>query len=73
MVKLCEMKSLTSELTIDKDLADDLRRKAGALQMTTKGHKGIQTVIVTTYGIRSGQYGEGVQGVVTIDALFAGV
>lgn len=73
VVSLCEMKCLTSELTIDKDLADDLRGKAEALRMTTKGRKGIQTVIVTTYGIRPGQYVEGVQGVVTIDALFAGV
>lgn len=54
-------------------LYDDLRRKAEALRMTAKGRKGIQTVIVTTYGIRPGQYEEGVQGVVTIDALVAGV
>lgn len=70
VISICEMKFSINEYTIDKDFDEILRNKIDAFRRETKTRKAIQTVIVTTYGLKKNMYANRVQSVVTLDDLF---
>lgn len=71
-MNLCEMKFSDAEFVIDKRYAAELRRKRDAFRRATGTKKILLFTLVTTYGVRKGQYrDELVAQSVTMDALFA--
>ena len=70
MVTLCEMKYSESEYVITKAIDSALRNQRGAFAAETGTRKGIQTALITPYGVKPGMYNHIVNHVITMDALF---
>lgn len=64
------MKFCQAEYTITKDYDAKMRDKLGRLMHETGNKRNIQTVFVTTYGLKNNMYSGKVQRVVTMDDLF---
>ena len=73
VINLCEMKFCQAEYTITKDYDAKMRAKLDKLMMETGRKRNIQTVFVTTYGLKSNMYSGKVQRVITMDDLFGKV
>jgi len=70
-ISICEMKFSTSEFTIDKAYADELKNKLTIFGEKTKTKKALFLAMVTTYGTKNNDYKTGlVQNDVTMDDLF---
>jgi hypothetical protein len=70
-VNLCEMKFYNQELTLTKDVAEELRRKLSVFQTVTKTKNHVFITLVTTYGIHQGIHSIGLIGQsLTIQSLF---
>jgi hypothetical protein len=69
-VNLCEIKFYNDVCTIDNSYADELRNKETQYKADTGTKKGVNTVMITTFGIK-GKHGIGlVTNSVTMDCLF---
>lgn len=70
-VNVCEMKFSTTDFTIDKKYAAELRSKVNIFQTKTKTRKTIFLTMVTTFGTKANEYKLSlVQNEVKMDALF---
>lgn len=70
IVNLCEIKFYTDKFSIDKEYANKLRNKETQFKNDTKTKKGINTVMITTWGTK-GTHGIGlVTNDITMDCFF---
>ncbi len=70
IIDLCEIKFSTTEFAIDKEYDLKLRNKIELFRSTTSTKKGIQLVMITTYGVKNGKYNSIVGAQVMLDDLF---
>jgi uncharacterized protein len=70
-INICEMKFSTSQFTIDKSYAEELKRKMDVFSENTKTKKTLFLTMITTYGVKRNLHYTGlVQKEITMDALF---
>ena len=67
---LCEMKYSRSEFVVTRDYEERIRERNATFVHFTKTRDAIQTVLVTTYGLKSNQYSGVFYDTVTMDDLF---
>lgn len=70
-VNLCEMKFASTELTVDKRLAESLRSKRAAFLSETGTDKSAATTLISPLGIRSNKYSGEIHSSVSAADLFA--
>jgi AAA+ ATPase superfamily predicted ATPase len=71
IINLCEMKFYSSEFTINKSYAENLRRKIAAFREESETKKNTHLVMITTFGTSDNPYKtELVQNELTADCLF---
>jgi uncharacterized protein len=70
-VNLCEIKFYNDEFTLDAANLKSLRKKQNEFRISTKTKKGLNTAIISTWGIKSNQYSKAaVANSLTMDCLF---
>jgi len=69
-ISICEIKWSQDEFTIDKETDASIRHKVSQFVNETKTRKAVQTVLITTYGLKHNLYFDTVQNVVSADQLF---
>ncbi|MCX2478184.1 ATP-binding protein [Pedobacter sp. MC2016-15] len=70
-INICEMKFSTTEFSINKKYADELKSKADVFKQETKTSKTIMMVMITTFGVQNNSYKIGlIQNEVTMSLLF---
>lgn len=71
VINLCEMKFSIKPFTIDKEYAENLRRKMGIFKEGTKNPKATWLTFITTFGLTPNAYAQSlVHQALTMDALF---
>ena len=71
VINLCEMKFSIKTYTIDKEQADNLRRKIGTFREATKTPKALWLTFITTNGLTENSHSQSlVHQSLTMDALF---
>ena len=71
IVNLCEIKFYNDEYSLDKNYLQRLRNKENQFRASTKTKKGIYTVMITPWGIKSNQYSQAiVTNSLTMNCLF---
>ena len=70
IINVCEMKYSRADYRQDMKDSRDLINKIDDFVAETKTKKSIQTVLVTTYGLRNGGHSDDFQKVLTMDHLF---
>lgn len=71
VVNLCEMKFYSDDVEIDRDEDRKMRHRITMLSETLSRKQSLQTVLVTTFGLKQGIYSGVFTRVVTLDDLFA--
>lgn len=71
VIDLCEVKFSEKEYVIDKDYSLSLRSKRDIFRAQTGTGKTLQTVMITTFGVRQNKYSGILSEQVTLDDLFA--
>ncbi|MBT6836783.1 MAG: hypothetical protein HOA61_12135, partial [Bacteroidetes bacterium] len=56
VVNLCEVKFYNNEFSLDSNYLQGLRNRENQFRASTKTKKGINTVMITTWGVKSNQY-----------------
>lgn len=69
-VSICEMKYSAEEYEIDKDEDARIRHRAETFRFCAGRRQSVQTVLVTSYGLKRNRYSGSVQKVVVADDLF---
>ena len=69
-ISICEIKWSQDEFTIDKETDASIRHKVSQFVNETKTRKAVQTVLITTYGLKHNLYFDTVQNVVSADQSF---
>ena len=70
-INICEMKFSTTEFSIDKKYAEELRHKANVFKQETKTRKTVMLVMITTFGTQNNAYKIGlIQNEITMQQLF---
>ena len=69
-ITLAEVKYSQGDYILNKAECQKLLNRAEAFRTETKCRKGIQTIIITTFGLAKNEYADIVQRVVTLDDLF---
>ena len=70
IINVCEMKYSRSDYRQDIDDSRNLINKIDDFITETKTKKSVQTVLITTYGLREGAHSDDFQKVLTLDHLF---
>lgn len=70
IIDICEMKFSQGEYTITSDYDTKLRNRISTFRSVTSTRKGLQTVLVTTYGLTANKYSGDISNVVLLDDLF---
>ena len=70
IINVCEMKYSRSDYRHDIKDSRNLMNKVEDFVSETKTKKSIQTVLVTTYGLKVGNHADDFQKVLTMDHLF---
>jgi uncharacterized protein len=71
VITLCEMKFSQTEFTVDKDYADNLRRKMSVFNQVSKNKKHLQLCLISTFGVSQNMHSLGfVAHNLTFDILF---
>lgn len=70
VINVCEMKYCKSEYAITGDYEKLLRERNNAFLQLTNTHDAIQTVLVTTYGLKENKFSGSIYATVTMDDLF---
>ncbi len=60
VVNLCEIKFYNDEFLLDATYLQRLRNKENQFKASTKTKKGIYTVMITTWGVKSNQYSQAI-------------
>ena len=60
VVNLCEIKFYNDEFSLDATYLQRLRNKENQFRASTKTKKGIYTVMITTWGVKSNQYSQAI-------------
>ncbi len=71
IVSLCELKFYSDEYRANASDDLDVRNKKSVLSRLIKKRQSIQTVLITTFGLKPGQYQWTYQKIVTLDDLFS--
>lgn len=69
-ITICECKYSQGDYSLNKTEYQKLLNRTEAFRNETKCKKGIQTVIITTFGLSKNEYADIAQRVVTLDDLF---
>ncbi len=69
-ITICECKYSQGDYSINKTEYQKLLNRAEVFRNETKCRKGIQTVVITTFGLGKNEYADIAQRVVTLDDLF---
>ena len=71
VINLCEMKFSIKSYTIDKEQADNLRKKMGIFKDTTQTPKALWLTFITTFGLTQNIHAQSlVHQTLTMDVLF---
>lgn len=71
VINLCEMKFSIKTYTIDKEQAENLRRKLGVFREVTKTPKALWLTFITTFGVSPNTHAQSlIHQSLTMDALF---
>lgn len=70
VIDLCEIKFVSDEFEITKEYEQRLRNKVSAFLEATGTRDTLQTVMITTYGVKKNKYGNIVSKEVLMDDLF---
>jgi uncharacterized protein len=71
VINLCEIKFSINPFTIEKDYADNLRKKMGVFRDATKISKALWLTFITTHGLTQNSYSQSlVHQSLTMDCLF---
>lgn len=70
MIDLCEIKFVSDEFEITKEYEQRLRNKVSVFLEATGTRDTLQTVMITTYGVKKNKYGNIVSKEVLMDDLF---
>lgn len=70
IIDVCEMKFSQAEYVITSEYDAKLRDRLSTFRSVTSTRKGLQTVLVTTYGLAANKYSGDIHNVVTLDDLF---
>lgn len=70
VVNLCEMKFYADDVEIDKEEDRKLRHRISMLTATLNRRQSLQTVLITSFGLRQGMYSGIFVRTVTLDDLF---
>ncbi len=70
VINLCEMKFYSNEVTIDKEMYLTMADRKAELEKVVSRKKAIRNTLITTYGIKKGEYSGIFSNVLTIDDLF---
>ena len=70
-ITIAEIKfNALKEYTINKDEYQKILNRVGVFQEETKTNKGIQTVMITTFGVTRNSYSGCIQNSITINDIF---
>jgi uncharacterized protein len=70
-MNLCEMKFYNSEITVDKSMADLLRRRRARFKEVSGTKKLIFNTLITTYGVQANEHSlSQIDQIITMDKLF---
>jgi hypothetical protein len=72
VINLCELKFSSDEYVIDKAYDAILRNKRAAFKAETSTRKGLQTTLITPFGLKKNPYANTITAQLTIDDLFYG-
>ena len=70
IIDVCEMKFSHDSYTITSAYDDKLRNRLSTFKSLTATRKGLQTVLVTTYGLTNNKYSGDIHDVIILDDLF---
>jgi AAA+ ATPase superfamily predicted ATPase len=71
IVDLCEIKFSNDEISIDEEYLRKLRKKENEFRASTRTKKSIQTILISTWGVKENQYSSAiVTKNLTVDCLF---
>lgn len=70
IIDVCEMKFSHDNYTITSAYDDKLRNRLSTFKSLTATRKGLQTVLVTTYGLTNNKYSGDIHDVIILDDLF---
>ena len=70
VVNLCEIKFYNNSFNINKDMHLNLMNKMESLKILINKRTSIQNVLITTFGLKSGQYSSDFSNIITLDDLF---
>ncbi len=71
VINLCEVKYSLYPYALDKAESLKIRTRIGDFVAETRSTESIFTTLITTYGLRAGEYNSLIQAVITMDDLFA--
>ncbi len=72
VINLCEMKFSIKPFTIEKEYAENLRRKMGVFKDATKTNKALWLTFITTHGLTQNTHAQSlVHQSLTMEALFS--
>lgn len=72
-INICECKYSQGDYSLTKTECQKLQNRAEAFRNETKCKKGIQTIVITTFGLSRNEYADIAQRVVTLDELFGSI
>ena len=70
IINLCEMKFYSSEFILNKDYHLDLMQREEIIKSLILKKQSIYNVLITTFGLKKGEYSSDFASVVTLDDLF---
>lgn len=70
IIDVCEMKFSQGDYTITSDYDTKLRNRLNTFRSITSTRKGLETVLVTTYGLTPNKYSGDIHKVVILDDMF---
>ena len=70
VVNLCEMKFYSSEISVDKEMYLITQERRAAVEAMVSRKKAVRNTLITTYGVRKGDYANVFANVITLDDLF---
>ena len=70
MINLCEMKFYGSEVAVDRELYLAMQERKSALEKVVSRRKAVRNTLITTYGVKKGEYESVFSNVITLDDLF---
>lgn len=70
IINLCEMKFYSSEILINRELYLTMQERKSEVEKMVSKKKAVRNTLITTYGIKNGEYKNIFPNIITLDDLF---